>query len=362
MITRSQPDAARAPESAPPGAVRQVADGDASVPRWRRELAESVRSVAELLECLELTPEQVGWAGKESAGAEAAEYFPLRVPRSFVRRMGRGDPHDPLLRQVLPVAQEMTPTPGWSHDPLAEASSSPVPGLLHKYHGRVLLVVTGACAVHCRYCFRRHFPYAEHRAPDPQFDAAIDYVASDASIREVILSGGDPLSLSDGKLSQLVSRLESIGHVERLRVHTRLPVVLPSRVDAGLLAWLAGTKLQKVLVLHVNHGREIDAEFAASTLRLHRAGIPLLNQSVLLRSINDSVDVQRDLSERLFSVHVLPYYLHITDRVEGAAHFAVEEDSAKGLVRSLSRQLPGYLVPRLVREDPGAAAKTPICP
>jgi EF-P beta-lysylation protein EpmB len=223
-------------------------------------------------------------------------------------------------------------------------------------------VTTGACAVHCRYCFRRHFPYAAHRGPDPDFDAAIAYIDADPSITEVILSGGDPLSLPDTKLARLVERLQGIAHLERLRVHTRQPVVLPSRVDDALLEWLASTRLRPVLVLHVNHGQEIDTEFAASTRRLASRGIPLLNQSVLLRGVNDSVDMQRDLSEGLFRAGVMPYYLHIPDRVKGAAHFAVLEETAKRLIWSLSQQLPGYLVPRLVREDPGAAAKTPICP
>lgn len=326
---------------------------------WQDDLARGVRSLGELLDLLRLRPAQVGWTDGSVA---AADYFPLRVPRSFVGRMRSGDPNDPLLRQVLPVGEEMLPAPGWSHDPLAEAAVSPVPGLLHKYQGRVLLVTTGACAVHCRYCFRRHFPYVEHRTSDPEYDAALDYIAADASVEEVILSGGDPLSLSDGKLERLARRLEGIPHVQRLRVHTRLPVVLPSRVDEALVRWLTSTRLGPVVVLHVNHGQEIDGEFRSWSRRLFLAGVPLLNQSVLLRGINDSVEVQRDLSERLFSAHVMPYYLHIPDRVEGAAHFAVEENSAKGLIWSLSQQLPGYLVPRLVREDPGAAAKTPVCP
>lgn len=341
----------------------QTATAGAGRAAWQTELAAGVRTVDELLGLLDLEPEQVGWGGDSlEAANSAARYFPLRVPQSFVRRMRTRDADDPLLRQVLPVGDEMQPTPGWSHDPLAEAAASPVPGLLHKYRGRVLLVTTGACAVHCRYCFRRHFPYAEHRAPDPDFDAALDYVAADPSIGEVILSGGDPLSLTDAKLERLASRLEGIGHVQRLRVHTRLPVVLPSRVDDALLRWLTSTRLRPVMVLHVNHGNEIDAEFRSSTLRLHHAGVPLLNQAVLLRGINDSVEEQGDLSEKLFFAHVMPYYLHIPDRVEGAAHFAVEEEAAKGLIWSLSQQLPGYLVPRLVREDPGAAAKTPIFP
>lgn len=348
MIPRMQPRAT--PGRAATPAARAA---------WQDELADGVRSVGELLDLLGLRPEQIGWTEESAA---AADFFALRVPRAFVRRMRPGDPADPLLRQVLPAAAEMQATPGWGHDPLAEAAASPVPGLLHKYSGRVLLVVTGACAVHCRYCFRRHFPYTEHRTLDPDFDGALDYVAADPSIREVILSGGDPLSLPDAKLARLARRLEGIPHVQRLRVHTRLPVVLPSRVDETLVSWLTGTRLRPVLVLHVNHGREIDSQFVVWTRRLHRAGIPLLNQAVLLRGVNDSVETQRDLSERLFSAHVMPYYLHIPDRVEGAAHFAVEEETAKGLIWSLSQTLPGYLVPRLVREDPGAAAKTPICP
>ncbi|MDA8016866.1 MAG: EF-P beta-lysylation protein EpmB [Thermoanaerobaculia bacterium] len=326
---------------------------------WQLELGSGIRGVGELLQRLDLRPEQVGWTDESVA---AADYFPLRVPTSFIDRMRPGDPADPLLLQVLPVGDEMLPTPGWSLDPLAEAPASPVPGLLHKYCGRVLLITTGACAVHCRYCFRRHFPYAEHRVSDPDFDAALDYVAADPTIREVILSGGDPLSLPDTKLARLTKRLEGIAHVERLRIHTRLPVVLPTRVDEALLTWLTSTRLRPVIVLHVNHGNEIDAEFAAWSRRLLSAGVPLLNQAVFLRGINDSVEAQRDLSERLFSTHVMPYYLHILDRVEGAAHFAVEEETARGLIRSLSQQLPGYLVPRLVREDAGALAKTLICP
>lgn len=322
--------------------------------RWQTQLARAIRDPREL--CRRLGLDETWWPGAERGHA----LFEVRVPEAYLARIRPGDPADPLLRQVLPLAEEALPTPGYVADPLEEAEHAPAPGLIHKYAGRVLLIASPACAVNCRYCFRRHFPYAEHRAPDPDFDAALDYVAADPSISEVILSGGDPLSLPDAKLERLARRLEGIAHVERLRIHTRLPVVLPSRVDDRLLAWLTSTRLRPVMVLHVNHPREIDDKVGACARRLHRAGVPLLNQSVLLRGINDSVEIQRDLSERLFSVHVMPYYLHITDRVEGAAHFAVEEETAKGLIWSLSQQLPGYLIPRLVREDPGAAAKTPI--
>ena len=291
------------------------------------------------------------------AARAAARLFPLRVPRGFVARMRRGDPHDPLLRQVLPLAEECLTAPGFAADPVGDAAAMTVPGVLHKYRGRVLLTATGACAVHCRYCFRRHFPYADANPAADRWQAALGYIAGDTSISEVILSGGDPLTLSDRRLGELTDALAAIPHVQRLRIHTRLPIVLPERVDDGLLGWLADLRQPCVVVVHVNHANELDATVKAALTRLKDAGVSLLNQSVLLRGVNDSGAALADLSETLFAAGVLPYYLHLLDKVQGAAHFDVSEATAKGIVTDIQRHLPGYLVPRLVREQPGLRQK-----
>ena len=271
------------------------------------------------------------------------------------------------------------PVTGFTADPLAEAAATAQPGLLRKYRGRALLVVTGACAVHCRYCFRRHFPYAENRpgrgpAGGSRDDgrggwrAALDALAADPTVEEVILSGGDPLSVADDRLEGLVRAIEAIPHVRRLRVHSRNPIVLPERVDDRLLSWLAPPsaeprrRLERVLVVHANHAREIDGAVVAALGRLRSAGVTLLNQSVLLAGVNDSVEALEELSRALFGAGVLPYYLHLLDRVAGAAHFDVPEERARGLVGELAARLSGYLVPKLVREVPGAPAKVPVMP
>jgi EF-P beta-lysylation protein EpmB len=310
----------------------------------------------ELLRLLQLRPEQF----RDDTAAH--RQFPLRVPRSYIARMRKRDPQDPLLLQVLPVCAELNEVPGYSADPLAEHSCMPVPGVLRKYTGRVLLTVTGACGVHCRYCFRRHFPYADANPATGQWDPAIDYINSHADIQEVILSGGDPLSLSDSRLAGLLARLQAIPHLCRLRIHSRLPVVLPERVDDQLLTWLQGSRLRCVMVLHLNHPNEIDASFRSACNRLQTAGVTLLNQSVLLKGVNDSATVLSSLSESLFSAGVLPYYLHRLDRVQGAAHFEVSDDRARAIMDTLHARLPGYLLPRLVREKPGSLGKTPEWP
>ena len=291
------------------------------------------------------------------AARAAARLFPLRVPRGFVARMRPRDPRDPLLRQVLPLAEECLAVEGFGADPVGDLSAMVVPGVLHKYHGRVLLTATGACAVHCRYCFRRHFPYAEANPVVDQWHQALDYIAGDESITEVILSGGDPLSLSDRRLAELTTRLEAIPHLRRLRLHTRLPIVLPERVNDELRDWLGATRLKTAVVVHANHANEVDASVIAALADLKGSGAELLNQSVLLRGVNDSTEALMALSEKLFEAGVLPYYLHLLDKVQGAAHFEVEEVAARRLMAELNRQLPGYLVPRLVREIPGAPGK-----
>ncbi|MFO1424115.1 MAG: EF-P beta-lysylation protein EpmB [Candidatus Competibacteraceae bacterium] len=322
------------------------------VPCWQRELARAITDPAELLGELELD------LGLLPAARAAAARFPLRVPRGFVRRMVKGDPNDPLLRQILPLGMELEATPGFVADPVGDRAAQAALGVLHKYHGRALLIVTGACAVHCRYCFRREYPYAEFHAGADDWRPALAYLAGDSRLREVILSGGDPLSLSDRRLGALLAALDRIPHLERLRIHTRQPIVLPERVDGGLLDVLAGTRLRLVLVVHANHSREIDATVRAALARLAAVSVTLLNQSVLLRGVNDSAAVLAELSETLFAAQVLPYYLHLLDPVRGAAHFDVNETEASAIIKTLRRRLPGYLVPRLVREQPGQPAKT----
>jgi EF-P beta-lysylation protein EpmB len=275
--------------------------------------------------------------------------------------MRRGDPGDPLLRQILPLGEELAQHPGFVPDPLDESGALRAPGLLHKYAGRALLVATGACAVNCRYCFRREFPYGEQSSAG-RWRQAVECIAGDPSIEELILSGGDPLSLTDARLHALVEHLRPVPHLRRLRIHTRLPVVLPSRIDAGFLEWLATLPWQVVVVLHANHGREIDEAVAAACVRMRDAGATLLNQSVLLRGVNDDARVLADLSQRLFAAGVLPYYLHLLDRARGTSHFEVDETRARRLAAELAALLPGYLVPRLARELPGAASKTVIAP
>jgi EF-P beta-lysylation protein EpmB len=325
-------------------------------PRWQRELQQAITDPAELLSALGLGVE---WL--EPARA-AARLFPLKVPRGFVARMRRGDPRDPLLLQVLPLAAELSSPPGYLLDPVGDLASRAGAGVLRKYHGRALLITTGACAVNCRYCFRRHFPYAEENASRADFGPALEVLRADASIREVILSGGDPLTLGDRRLATLLEGLEAIPHLRRVRLHTRLPIVLPERIDAGFLATWSAVRLQKVAVVHANHAAEIDASVRDALASLKGTGTTLLNQAVLLRGVNDRTDDLVALSEALFEAGALPYYLHLLDPVAGAAHFDVPEERARTLVAEVAARLPGYLVPRLVREIAGEAAKTMLPP
>ncbi|SEA42608.1 EF-P beta-lysylation protein EpmB [Microbulbifer marinus] len=322
--------------------------------RWQDEMADLVTDPAELIELLGLDPHQLPDALRASGD------FALRVPRPFLKRIRPGDPQDPLLLQVLPGAPELRPSPGFSADPLEEAAANPVPGVVHKYRGRLLLIAAGQCAVNCRYCFRRQFPYGDNHLNRSQWRAALEYIRARSELREVILSGGDPLVLNDRQLGWLAEQLAEIPQLDKLRVHSRLPIVAPSRITDELLAWLTGSRLRPVLVLHCNHANEIDGEVRAALARLRAAGVTLLNQAVLLRGVNDRVEALEDLSEALFAAGVLPYYLHQLDRVQGAAHFDVDDDRALALVEQLRRRLPGYLVPKLVREIPGMSSKSPI--
>lgn len=295
-----------------------------------------------------------------AGAARAARSFSLFVPRGYAARMRTGDPNDPLLLQVLPLADELDDSPGFLTDPVGDREAALTPGLLHKYQGRVLLVTTGACAVHCRYCFRRHFPYAQSPHSLAQWEPALKQIVSDPSIEEVILSGGDPLMLVDDWLSRLARHLSKTPHVRRLRVHTRLPIILPERVDAELLKWLRGTRLVPIVVVHANHPTEIGPDVADALTRLVDAGVTVLNQSVLLRRVNDDVDVLTELYRRLVELRVMPYYLHQLDRVSGAAHFEVPIETGLRLMAELRKRLPGYAVPRYVRETPGAEHKEPL--
>lgn len=327
---------------------------DCQTSTWQQALARAIRDPAELLALLDLPPTLLDEAHL------AARSFPLRVPHSYVVRMQKSDPADPLLRQVLPLRDELVRADGYSDDPVGDLSAMAKPGLLHKYPGRVLLVTTAACAIHCRYCFRRHFPYPEANPASSDWEATLDYIAKDTSVTEVIFSGGDPLSLDDHRLAVLADRLAAVPHIKRLRIHTRLPIVLPQRVVPALLGWLRNCPLQKVIVVHANHANEINAEVRAALQQLRQPDTILLNQSVLLAGVNDTPADLGDLSERLFSTGVLPYYLHQLDRVQGARHFEVPDDRAIHLVSKLRENLPGYLVPRLVREVPGAGSKIPL--
>ena len=318
---------------------------------WQNALREAIREPTELLETLDLDPTSMGEL--EPGLSE----FPLLVPRAFVARMRKGDPRDPLLLQVLPQRREQLDTPGFSRDPLGEAALASH-GVLKKYAGRALLVATGACPVHCRYCFRRHFPYAEQTAGRNHWSHAFEALRQAEDVTEVILSGGDPLSLADRRMAELVSAVEELDFVDTLRVHTRFPIILPERVNAALLDTLSKTHLNTVLVVHCNHAREIDDSVRAALQALKSTGTQLLNQSVLLFGINDTVERLEALSRTLFDCGVLPYYLHLLDPVAGAAHFEVAESRARELIIGLQRRLPGYLVPRLARDVPGELSKT----
>jgi EF-P beta-lysylation protein EpmB len=323
-------------------------------PHWQRLLATAIRDGRELLARLGL--EQY-W--NEQAVAAARE-FGVFAPAGYVAKMVPGDWHDPLLRQVLPLREELEEVPGFTRDPLAEADARRSPGVLHKYHGRALMIATGACAIHCRYCFRRHYPYSESPRSPQGWEEAIRELAEDGSIDEVILSGGDPLTIVDSQLAQLVERLARIPHVRRLRVHTRLPIVIPERVAPELLEWLTGTRLAPIMVVHANHPRELDGPVLAALMQMVDAGVPVLNQAVLLRGVNDDAAVLAELCLKLVNHRVLPYYLHQLDRVAGAAHFEVPVERGRQLMAELRRRLPGYAVPRYVCEMPGAASKVPL--
>ncbi len=320
---------------------------------WKKLLAGAISSPFELLSWLDLSVDSLPYS------ILPEHRFVQKVPAPFVERMQKGNPRDPLLRQVLAVSDENQQVAGFVSDPLQEQESE-IPGLLHKYKSRVLVMLSTACAINCRYCFRREFPYTEHQTGREGWPAIFEYLSAHPEINEVILSGGDPLAVNDSYLSDFIKQLESVPSIVRLRVHTRLPVVIPQRVTQGLIGALTESRLQTIMVLHINHPQEIDELFTKAMARLHSAGITLLNQSVLLKDVNDSSAILTELSEKLFANHVLPYYLHQLDRVSGAHHFLVSDKEAKAIMHQLHQSLAGFLIPTLVREEPGKASKSPL--
>jgi L-lysine 2,3-aminomutase len=321
---------------------------------WQIALANTIKDPEELLA-------QLGLSGKlDVLDDDIIKKFPLRVTQSYINKMRYGDANDPLLRQVFPLIDEGIANEEFITDPVGDHLAVTSPGILQKYHGRALLLTTGACAIHCRYCFRRHFPYGDNNPLASQWQQTLASLKDNTSVNEVILSGGDPLVLTDNKLESIVKDLEQIPHVKRLRIHTRLPIVLPERIDQHLLNWIKNTRLQVIMVIHANHANEIDQDVAKAMDDLRIVGCQLLNQAVLLNGVNDSVSSLTELSERLSDVSVLPYYLHLLDKVTGASHFDVSEQQGIELIAQLRKILPGYLVPQLVREEQGMANKTAI--
>ena len=337
---------------------REVASNEAPspaiAPNWKLEWRDSFTQVGALLEFLQLDAADF----TDALALDGAATFPLRVPLSFAARMAKADPHDPLLAQVLPKMAERLAAVNFVSDPVNDLQHTTSVGVIHKYRSRVLLIAAGTCAVNCRYCFRREFPYAQASLSASALADAVRYIAAHAEINEVILSGGDPLALDNLKLARMADALLALPQIKRLRVHTRTPIVLPARIDAEFLHWTAGLKVPLVIVLHSNHANEwLDETLLNSMRALKRAGVTLLNQAVLLRGVNDSAKVQVALSEALFAAGVLPYYLNLLDPVAGSAHFEVSEMQAQQIYRQMAAALPGFLLPKLVRDVSGLDAK-----
>ncbi|MDR0067177.1 EF-P beta-lysylation protein EpmB [Acinetobacter pittii] len=322
---------------------------------WQSQLSDLITDPSELLSLLELSSEQL-----LSGAILASEKFKLRVPRAFVGKMNAKNPLDPLLLQVLPHHLELEEHPEFVTDPLGEEAANQLPGVLHKYKSRFLLTLTGACAVHCRYCFRRHFPYQENLPKNEDWLNIKNYIEANPNINEIILSGGDPLTLSNRKLALWLERLSSLKQIEILRIHSRVPIVIPNRIDEELISLLKNSRLRIVLVVHSNHASELDDFTCSKLLQLSDHHITVLNQAVLLKGVNDSAQTLIDLSYRLFEARVMPYYLHVLDKVKGAQHFDLESSEIDDIYRDVLANLPGYLVPKLVREIAGEKNKTPL--
>lgn len=320
---------------------------------WQKQLTNAFGNIAALCEYLQISTDDLPLL-------PVSKSFPLKVPHSFVDCMEPGNPHDPLLKQVIPVQQELLDIADFIADPVGDMNAIAETGVIHKYQGRVLLITTGGCAINCRYCFRRNFPYSDVQLTSQRRRQALDYIAQHHDITEVILSGGDPLLLTDQKIESLFQQLQQIPHLKRIRIHSRLPVVLPSRITQQLLTCLAGSNKQVILVIHVNHANELSQQVANACEQLKNHHIPLLNQSVLLKGVNDSSEQLCQLSEKLFSFGILPYYLHLLDKAKGTGHFEVSQEEARQIIHQVKRRLPGYLVPKLVKEIAGEPYKINI--
>ena len=321
---------------------------------WKSELSNCISSIDQLLQLLGLSSKDL------NASQLASRGFSIKVPLHYAQLMEYGNPEDPLLKQVLPIEAELNQDPSFSVDPVNESEYNPVPGIVHKYRNRVLMIISPHCAINCRYCFRRHFPYQENRQSKQQWLQALDYLKDRPEINEVIYSGGDPLAANDNFLSWLTQQIETIKHIKRLRIHSRLPVVIPSRIDTQLLTWLSSSRLKPTMVLHINHANEIDVKLCQSVEKLKTAGITVLNQSVLLKGINDSSQALINLSEKLFDAGIMPYYLHLLDPVQGASHFDIPVDKALKIFSHMQAELPGFLLPKLVQEKAGETSKSLI--
>ncbi|QLD33004.1 EF-P beta-lysylation protein EpmB [Mannheimia varigena] len=320
-------------------------------PLWLTELAQAFNNPIDLLQFLNLNPADF------EADIAARKLFALRVPRAFAEKMEKGNPNDPLFLQAMSLQAEFVETEGFVADPLEE-QQSPAPNILHKYHNRLLFMVKNSCAINCRYCFRRHFPYDEVKSGKAVWAESLLYIAAHSELEEVIFSGGDPLMAKDSELDWLLNEIEQIPHIKTLRIHSRLPVVIPNRITAELCDRLSQSRLNVVLVTHINHANEIGAQFAEKMEKLKNAGVVLLNQSVMLKGINDNAQTLKTLSDRLFEVGILPYYLHLFDKVSGASHFYIEDEQAVGIYRELQKITSGYLVPKLAREIANEPNKT----
>ncbi|AWY02329.1 EF-P beta-lysylation protein EpmB [Marinomonas primoryensis] len=323
---------------------------------WSQHLSQALTSLPELVKHLGLSEKL------SQQGIEADQSFKLLVPRPYLSRIEYGNPNDPLLLQILPSAAEMQKVIGYTKDPLEEADHNPQKAIVHKYKRRLLVITTGTCAVNCRYCFRRHFPYGDNQLAQAEWQSVIEYLEKHPEVNEVILSGGDPLMMKDALLADKIRLLEALPQIKRLRIHSRLPVVIPARVCDDMLTWINKSRLDIIMVWHINHANEMDSELAQAAFKLKQAGVTMLNQGVLLKGINDTVSAQVNLSEAVFDAGILPYYMFTLDPVEGAAHFDISIENAQRLMGKVAAELPGYLVPRLAKEIPGKPAKSVFAP
>ena len=319
---------------------------------WSQQLAQGFTKPKQLLQFLDVEITNYSIA--------ADKEFATRVPLSFAEKMQKGNINCPLLKQVLPIADEMEKKDSYLLDPLQEQQANPIRGLLHKYHSRALLTLAPSCAINCRYCFRRHFPYDDNKITPDNWQSIINYLADEPSINEVIFSGGDPLMVKNSRLAKYIADLEQVASIKTLRLHSRMPVVLPARVDLELINLLAKSRFKVVLVIHCNHPNELCCHTAKIFKALKEVGITLLNQSVLLKGVNDKAEILEELSQKLFEQDIMPYYLHLLDKVAGAAHFDLPLAKAKQIYNKLQILLAGYLVPKLVCERAGVKHKSII--